>query len=290
MSDRRRSSYWPLHRSGDEYPHHSSSQGYRDRDHHSTSSRHSSLTELSDRRRDYGYGRNYPPSSHHAAADYHRYPRNRHSPEYRIRSKSRSSDRRMRSRSRSPDRSRNRNRHDGNSSRYRDDAYSRSSGRREIERSHHGSNHRHRSRDRPSLSVRSKPTSPFHEQPRYRAAPSPPSPPPPPPPAQENEIPIQSIPLPTPKLPHRIINKKTRFYPSEPRSVKVYKETSIIGEGTFGQVYKAKDQDKGTYVALKRVRLENERDGFPITAVSIKIDNDILDLSKHPNDSLSHLS
>lgn len=50
--------------------------------------------------------------------------------------------------------------------------------------------------------------------------------------------------------------------------MKVYNETLIIGEGTFGQVYKAKDQDKGTFVALKRVRLENERDGFPITAVS----------------------
>lgn len=49
----------------------------------------------------------------------------------------------------------------------------------------------------------------------------------------------------------------------------VYKDLSIIGEGTFGQVYKAKDQDTHSYVALKRVRLENERDGFPITAVSL---------------------
>jgi len=96
------------------------------------------------------------------------------------------------------------------------------------------------------------------------------SPPPPPPPhPPETEISMESIPLPTPKLPHKIIDKKVRFYQrAEPRSVKVYKETSIIGEGTFGQVYKARDQDKGTYVALKRVRLENERDGFPITAVS----------------------
>lgn len=89
----------------------------------------------------------------------------------------------------------------------------------------------------------------------------------------EPTIEINSIPLPTPKLPIRILNKKYRLYQrSEPRSVKVYRETSIIGEGTFGQVYKARDQDRGTYVALKRVRLENERDGFPITAVrEIKI-------------------
>lgn len=67
----------------------------------------------------------------------------------------------------------------------------------------------------------------------------------------------------------RILHKKTRFFQrAEPRSVKVYKELTQIGEGTFGQVYKARDQEKGTYVALKRVRLENERDGFPITAVS----------------------
>lgn len=84
---------------------------------------------------------------------------------------------------------------------------------------------------------------------------------------------VDSIPLPTPKQPYKIINKKERYYQrAEPRSVKVYKETSIIGEGTFGQVYKARDQDRGTYFALKRVRLENERDGFPITAVrEIKI-------------------
>jgi len=48
-----------------------------------------------------------------------------------------------------------------------------------------------------------------------------------------------------------------------------------IGEGTYGQVYKAKVKDERgqeTLVALKRVRLENEREGFPITAVrEIKI-------------------
>ncbi|UYV76277.1 FMNL2 [Cordylochernes scorpioides] len=58
-----------------------------------------------------------------------------------------------------------------------------------------------------------------------------------------------------------------------------------IGEGTYGQVYKAKDCDKSKFnlflinlwcvdelVALKKVRLENEKEGFPITAVrEIKI-------------------
>ncbi|XP_049873608.1 cyclin-dependent kinase 12 isoform X2 [Pectinophora gossypiella] len=45
-----------------------------------------------------------------------------------------------------------------------------------------------------------------------------------------------------------------------------------IGEGTYGQVYKAKDKNTGQLVALKKVRLENEKEGFPITAVrEIKI-------------------
>lgn len=82
--------------------------------------------------------------------------------------------------------------------------------------------------------------------------------------------PLGSIPLPPPKLSIRIIDKVPKIYQrADPRSIGVYKDLSIIGEGTFGQVYKARDQETGTYVALKRVRLENERDGFPITAVSI---------------------
>lgn len=45
-----------------------------------------------------------------------------------------------------------------------------------------------------------------------------------------------------------------------------------IGEGTYGQVYKARDKNTGQLVALKKVRLENEKEGFPITAVrEIKI-------------------
>lgn len=42
--------------------------------------------------------------------------------------------------------------------------------------------------------------------------------------------------------------------------------------GTYGQVYKACDINTKEVVALKKVRLENEKEGFPITAVrEIKI-------------------
>uniref|UniRef100_A0A182M252 Cyclin-dependent kinase 12 n=1 Tax=Anopheles culicifacies TaxID=139723 RepID=A0A182M252_9DIPT len=56
------------------------------------------------------------------------------------------------------------------------------------------------------------------------------------------------------------------------RCVEVFDMLEQIGEGTYGQVYKAKDQQTNELVALKKVRLEHEKEGFPITAVrEIKI-------------------
>lgn len=56
------------------------------------------------------------------------------------------------------------------------------------------------------------------------------------------------------------------------RSVDVFDVLAQIGEGTYGQVYKARDYNTSDFVALKKVRLENEKEGFPITAVrEIKI-------------------
>ncbi|XP_056262076.1 cyclin-dependent kinase 12 isoform X2 [Pseudoliparis swirei] len=56
------------------------------------------------------------------------------------------------------------------------------------------------------------------------------------------------------------------------RCVDKFDIIGIIGEGTYGQVYKAKDKITGQLVALKKVRLDNEKEGFPITAIrEIKI-------------------
>ena len=66
----------------------------------------------------------------------------------------------------------------------------------------------------------------------------------------------------------------------EQMSESVYKRVSQIGEGTYGKVYKAINIQTKRMVALKRLRMESEKDGFPITAIrEIKL----LQSLRHPN-------
>ncbi|GAQ86098.1 Cdc2-related protein kinase [Klebsormidium nitens] len=56
------------------------------------------------------------------------------------------------------------------------------------------------------------------------------------------------------------------------RSSDCFTKLEQIGEGTYGQVYKARDNETSEIVALKKVRMDNEKEGFPITAIrEIKI-------------------
>ena len=47
----------------------------------------------------------------------------------------------------------------------------------------------------------------------------------------------------------------------------IFSLDAIIGEGTFGQVFRGQCLETEAIVALKKVRLDRERDGFPITAI-----------------------
>ena len=59
-----------------------------------------------------------------------------------------------------------------------------------------------------------------------------------------------------------------------------YERLACVGEGTYGKVYKARRVDDGVFVALKRIRMEVEKDGFPVTAMrEIKL----LQSLKHDN-------
>ncbi|KAL8928008.1 MAG: hypothetical protein Q9208_002083 [Pyrenodesmia sp. 3 TL-2023] len=50
-------------------------------------------------------------------------------------------------------------------------------------------------------------------------------------------------------------------------SIKCYETSEKLGEGTFGEVYKARSLKDGHVVALKKILMHNEKDGFPITAL-----------------------
>lgn len=51
-----------------------------------------------------------------------------------------------------------------------------------------------------------------------------------------------------------------------------YKISSKIGEGTYGTVFKGEDILTGDPVALKKMRMYNEKEGFPIAVIrEIKI-------------------
>jgi len=59
-----------------------------------------------------------------------------------------------------------------------------------------------------------------------------------------------------------------------------YQKIEKLGEGTYGVVYKCKNKDNQDFVAVKKIRLENEDEGIPSTAIR---EISILKQLKHPN-------
>jgi len=66
----------------------------------------------------------------------------------------------------------------------------------------------------------------------------------------------------------------------ECRSVDEFEKLNRISEGTYGVVYRAREKATGRLVALKRIKMEKELDGFPVT--SIREINVLLNFH-HPN-------
>ncbi|OJJ41289.1 hypothetical protein ASPWEDRAFT_47899 [Aspergillus wentii DTO 134E9] len=76
----------------------------------------------------------------------------------------------------------------------------------------------------------------------------------------------------------RSSNGHTRFHGCS--NIRDFEFLGKLGEGTFGEVYKARLKKDSSVVALKKILMHNEKDGFPITALrEIKL----LKMLCHPN-------
>lgn len=51
------------------------------------------------------------------------------------------------------------------------------------------------------------------------------------------------------------------------RSVHEYENLNLIDEGSYGIVYRARNRESGEIVALKKLKLEKEVNGFPVTSL-----------------------
>lgn len=64
------------------------------------------------------------------------------------------------------------------------------------------------------------------------------------------------------------VPQRTRHPPILPsRSVYCYERLNQIEEGSYGVVFRARDKQTGDIVALKKLKLDEEKNGFPITAL-----------------------
>jgi cell division cycle 2-like protein len=64
------------------------------------------------------------------------------------------------------------------------------------------------------------------------------------------------------------------------RHVDNYEKLNRIEEGAYGIVFRARDRKTGDIVALKKFKLEKEKNGFPVTSLR---EIRTLMLAKHPN-------
>ncbi|XP_023667628.1 cyclin-dependent kinase 6 [Paramormyrops kingsleyae] len=62
-----------------------------------------------------------------------------------------------------------------------------------------------------------------------------------------------------------------------------YEPVAEIGEGAYGKVYKARDLKNGRFVALKRVRVQTEEEGMPLSTIREVAVLRQLESFEHPN-------
>lgn len=63
-----------------------------------------------------------------------------------------------------------------------------------------------------------------------------------------------------------------------------YEPVAEIGEGAYGKVYKARDlKNEGRFVALKKVRVQTEEEGMPLSTIREVAVLRQLEAFEHPN-------
>ncbi|RDX55618.1 Pkinase-domain-containing protein [Lentinus brumalis] len=98
-----------------------------------------------------------------------------------------------------------------------------------------------------------------------------------PPPRNNRSPPHRSSPPPTHRSPEHQrktanvgpphTSKRSGPPSSHPPKEKLYVVLGHVGTGTFGKVYKASHTATGRMVALKQIKMEGEKEGFPVTAM-----------------------
>ncbi|OCH96513.1 Pkinase-domain-containing protein [Obba rivulosa] len=93
--------------------------------------------------------------------------------------------------------------------------------------------------------------------------------------AKSETPPVQTLPHAPPGRPEPTHPRHSIFVPprtlhptlTPSRSVYCYERLNAIEEGSYGVVFRARDKQTGEIVALKKLKLDEEKHGFPITAL-----------------------
>ncbi|ORX54441.1 Pkinase-domain-containing protein [Hesseltinella vesiculosa] len=90
----------------------------------------------------------------------------------------------------------------------------------------------------------------------------------PPPPDAELAVPPPPPPLAASVEPANPVLEELGYpFPTQQETCTLFNKIGQVGEGTYGKVYKARNNITGALMALKRIRMKSDKEGFPITAM-----------------------